>query len=102
VADDEKIIGREMKRIFDASSEEEARKRFNEFRETWNNRYVEVIYNTESRQYIKLTYYIYFQLNNEYNRINEYGRKIKLRYHEKNKGYRFIPGLRISKKITCL
>jgi hypothetical protein len=36
-----------MKRIFDASSEEEARKRFNEFRETWNNRYAEVTYNTE-------------------------------------------------------
>lgn len=91
-----------MKRIFDASSEEEARKRFNEFRETWNNRYAEVIYNTETRQYIKLTYHIYSQLNNECNRINEYGRKIKLRYHEKNKDYRFIPGLRISKKITCL
>ena len=58
-----------------------------------------MIYNTETRQYIKLTYYIYSQLNNECNRINEYGRKIKLRYHEKNKDYIFIPGLRISKKL---
>ena len=49
MADDENIIGREMKRIFDASSEEEARKRFNEFRETWNNRYAEVTYNTEKK-----------------------------------------------------
>jgi len=102
VADDENIIGREMKRIFDASSEEEARKRFNEFRETWNNRYAEVTYNTEKRQYIKLTYCIYSQLNNDCNRIKEYGKKIKLRYNEENKDYRFIPGLRISKKITCL
>ena len=74
-----------MKRIFDASSEEESRKRFNEFKETWNNRYAEVIYNTETRQYIKLTYHIYSQLNNECNRINEYGRKIKLRYHRRIK-----------------
>jgi len=48
-----------MKRIFDASSEIEARKRFNEFKETWNNRYAEVIYNTETRQYIKPSYYIF-------------------------------------------
>ncbi len=101
MADDENIIGKEMKRIFDASSEEESRKRFNEFRETWDNRYAEVTYNMETRQYIKLTYYIYSQLNNECNRINEYGRKIKLRYHEKNKDYRFIPGLRISKKLRA-
>jgi len=59
VADDKNIIGKEMKRIFDASSEEEARKRFNEFKETWNNRYPKAIYNTETRQYIKLSYYIF-------------------------------------------
>ena len=33
-ADDENIIGKGMKRIFDGSSDEESRKRFNEFRET--------------------------------------------------------------------
>jgi transposase-like protein len=102
VTDDKNIIGKEMKRIFDGSSEEEARKRFNEFKETWNNRYAEMINNTETRQYIKLTYCIYYQLNNECNRINDYGRKIKLRYHENNKDYKFIPSLRIIKKITCL
>ena len=59
MADDENIIGREMKRIFDASSEEEARKRFNEFKETWNNKYPKAIYNMETRLDLLLTYYKY-------------------------------------------
>ena len=58
-AGDKDIIGREMKKIFDASSEEEARKRFNEFKETWNNRYPKAIYNMETRLDLLLTYYKY-------------------------------------------
>jgi transposase-like protein len=48
-----------MKRIFDASSEEEARKRFNEFKEEWNNKYPKAMYNLENRLDLLLTYYKY-------------------------------------------
>ncbi|MGC9138552.1 MAG: transposase [Thermoplasmata archaeon] len=58
-AGDKYIIGREMKRIFDASSEEEARKRFNEFKEEWNNKYPKAMYNLENRLDLLLTYYKY-------------------------------------------
>ncbi|MGC8584795.1 MAG: transposase [Thermoplasmata archaeon] len=56
---DKYIIDRVMKRIFDASSEEEARKRFNEFKEEWNNKYPKAIYNIETRLDILLGYYEY-------------------------------------------
>ncbi|MGC9176466.1 MAG: IS256 family transposase, partial [Thermoplasmata archaeon] len=56
---DKYIIDRVMKRIFDTSSEEDARKRFNEFKEEWNNKYPKAIYNMETRLDILLTYYKY-------------------------------------------
>jgi putative transposase len=58
-AGDKYIIGREIKRIFDASSEEEAKRRFNEFKEEWNNKYPKAIYNMENRLDLLLAYYRY-------------------------------------------
>jgi transposase-like protein len=39
-----------LKRIFDASSEEVARRRFNEFEKEWNNKYPKAIYNMETSE----------------------------------------------------
>ncbi|MGC9123910.1 MAG: transposase [Thermoplasmata archaeon] len=101
-AEDKNIIGREMIRIFDASSEEEPRRRFNEFKEEWNNKYSKAIYNMENRLDLLLTYYRYLEPISKVIRSTNMIKRLNKEIRRRIKIIDSLPGEESARKIIYL